>query len=717
MIELPEQLKNDEFRFIRIAKGTKRPQNKDFLNTQNFKWSDKEFQSYLKTATAYGVLCGHGNLAVVDCDAQEVAQDILLKLPSTYTGVTGSGGIHAYFIIPDLDKKIVMQTKEKHYGEVQFTSTYVVGLKSKHPNGKTYNVKTDKPIATITKDSLLSVIKPYLPKEIKFVKVSGSKGLDLDISRMAYNISGLDKDSNNEYGLQGAHPIHGSDGGTNFRIDVDKNVWTCYRCGTGGDAISLIGVLKGFMDCKDCVPGFFSSEKGKEAFKKILAVASEYGYTDEELNKRDDIFSLFEKSNKGTVAVEKIVDYIKGKCTFITVKDATGRQPHLYVYEDGYYQLNGEDYVIAVIKDMFSGIPFKALYKNEIMDYIKTENIVDREDISPPKNFINFNNGVYDLITNKLLPHSPKFYFLYKIPWNYNPKAKCPKIMHYFQTTLSSQYILFSQELFGYCLYYDYKFPGIFYLYGTGGNGKSVWIKILKTLVGSKNVASKSVDSLIRHRFTSSLLYGKLVNLCGELNASVLNDSDILKCISAGDTIQAEFKGKDGFDFENKAKIISACNEIPYCADMTDGWYQRQYVIPFLQQFRDTKQEDTDLKEKLITNQEEMEGTIYWALQGLKRLLKNEKFTYPDDKETQYIMYQKNEEYFIEKNYRKTDDFNNYILADDIYEHYMIWCRKHEIPIMGQNAIGRALTKHKITVDRLPNTNQYIRRYIELIGE
>lgn len=715
-MNIPNQLKNSKFRFIKIIPGTKRPKEKDWSLTNNYKFTEKEFQDYIKNAKSYGVVCGFGNLAIVDADDERVAKDVMFKLPKTFTVKTGSGKWHFYFKIPDLDTKIILSDDDdgNHFGEVQYwtedkTGTQALAPGSVHPNGNIYEVLYNENIAEIDKDTLLTALEPFLKKK-KFKNVSLGKGFETDITKVAAKISGLDRQGN---GLQGPHPIHGSDGGMNFRIDPDKNKWHCFRHNTGGDALSLIGVLEGIIKCEDCVPGYFSDNP--DAFKKILKVAHKYGY--EGLDTEPEVRLFRKQGNKGVLDVESIVKYIKSECKFITVRDCTGRQPHIYVYEDGYYKLNGEDYITNLIKKIFEGRAFKAHYKREVMDYIQTENIVDREEIEPPKHLVNLNNGVLNLRNKKLVPHSPEYYFLYKIPLDYKPKAQCPKIMKYFKSTLSPTFVKFSQELFGYCLYFDYNIAGIFYLYGTGGNGKSVWIHLLEEMLGTKNVSNKSIDSLVRYRFTSALLYGKLANVCGELMSSVLKDTDMVKRLSAGDSVQAEFKGKDGFDFQNRAKIITSCNSVPYCTDMTDGWYQRQYIIPFLKKFRGTKKDNVDLKYELTADKKEMEGLLKWAIDGLYRLLNNKKFTYPYDRVEKYLMYQKNASYFLDRYYRKGGDFNTYIPMEEIREHYHQWCVENDIPEDSENALARELTYRKIPNDRMQIDGEYvyIRRYIERI--
>lgn len=713
---IPEQLRGIQYRFIKIRPKSKKALEKNFQESYNYKYDEVAFKEYLKKATSYGILCGFGKLAVIDCDTKELAKHLYIELPATFSVITGSGGIHLYYIIPDLEKKLVISdAKDIHHGEVQFKDFYVVGPGSLHPVSNThYKIKDDIKIQTITKEKLFEALEPFLKKKDKFVPTV-TTGLNWDIEAVLKKLHSIKEQRGDEY--WGPHPVHGSskeEEGSNFNLNPVKGVWHCFRCGTGGDALSLIAMLNGLVKCEDCKPGFFSTKEGKEVFQKAKEIGvQKYGFKDARLR----IFGG--RGRRGELLVQNIVSYIIQECQFITVRDATGRLPHIYAYQDGYYKLNGEDLIVQEIKKIFNNqsIPYKIRYKNEILDYIKTENIVERDEINPPKHLLNLNNGIYNVDTCKLTPHDPQHYFLYKIPWDYDPKAKCSKVMRYLNSTLKPEFIELTQEIFGYCLMFDYRHAAIFYLYGTGGNGKKIWTKILEHMLGPKNVSNKSVDSLVRHRFTSALLYGKLANICGELTSSILQNTDMLKSLSGGDSIQAEFKGKDGFDFENKAKIITACNSVPDCIDMTYGWYDRQYIIPFLKKFRYSKQEDTELLDKLLI-EKEMRGLLIWALEGMHRLLKNKTFSYPQDKKDRYLMYQQNTNYFVKKFYTKTSDFSDIIESDKIYKHYCKWCEENNVPKDSKNALGRTLTNSKMTFERIldkghPYTD--IRRYIKKV--
>lgn len=712
-MKLPKQLQDKRFRFIKILSGTKKPVENDWNMTYNYKHDDPEFVKYLKTAKAYGVACRFGKLAIIDCDEKEVASEIFMKLPNTFTVKTGSGGTHFYYIIEGLrDKIILIDNDNKHWGEVQFTGAYALGAGSLHPNKNYYEVLQDNKIEAITKEQLDEAIKPYVRTKKTFICNSG---INFSIEDIAKGIKGLDLNGKGE--LQGKHPTHGSkkgEKGTNISIDVENNKWHCFRCKTGGDAIALVGVLEGIVDCSDCTKGFWKEHK--KEFKETLKVAEKkYNYIPaekpEKYQKKDGLL-LFKNKILNT---EDIVTYIMERYEFVTIKDSASKTPYIYLYMDGKYSLEGRTELEKIIKNLFKGSAWTIHHKNEIMDYIKTEKVKDRDEINPPKHLINVNNGIFNLKTGELEKHSSKYYFLYKIPIDYKKNAKMVKIKRYFESTLKKEYITLSQEIFGYCLYFDYPITSIIYLYGSGGNGKSVWIHLLISMLGKGNFASKEISNLMTNQFATSGLYGKLANVCGEMSPGVMKNTDMLKRLSAGDSVDAEFKGRDAFTFFNKAKIITACNEIPECKDTTDGWLERQYILPFLKKFRRTPEDNTHLREQLVSSKAEMEGLLLWSLQGLERLLKKERFSYNYNMEERYNMYQKNCNFFIDSSYIKKG-FDDFIKVNDIKKQYVKWCIKNDVPIANPTLLARKLDKDEHSLDRIQDEDKnwvWIRRYIQ----
>ena len=258
-MQIPDKLKNNKIRFIKIKEGTKQPIEKNWETTKNYSY--EEIKESLKSVTACGILCGEksNDLAVIDCDRKELASVVLMGLPSTFTVETGSKGYHMYYFIHNLEAKIVLQNDKGHFGEVQFSKSQVISPNSLHPNKNFYSVVHDNEIATITKEQLLKTVEPYMKKEKK-TTFSISKGFNLDISKVASLIPGLDINGAGE--MQGKHPIHSSskgEKGNNFSINLEKNVWKCFRHETGGDSLYLIAMLEGLINCEDIKPNYFKA--------------------------------------------------------------------------------------------------------------------------------------------------------------------------------------------------------------------------------------------------------------------------------------------------------------------------------------------------------------------------------------------------------------------------------------------------------------------------
>lgn len=716
MIELPKQFQDKKFRFIKIDSDTKRPVEPKWAEENNYKYTDSEFKIYLKTAKSYGVNCGYGDLAIVDIENIEdksVANLVIgQKFPSTFTVQTGSGGWHLYYFVPDIKKRIRLSKDGKHYGEIQSKGNQCIGPGSTHPNGNKYVVLNNTKIKAISKKELLGILSGFIEEEKKkkFISTTG-KGLNWDISKLIQFCPGLTSKDDIKY--RGPHPVHGSSTGQNFEIDIDENTWYCFRCEVGGDAVTLVAMLKGLVKVEDFCP---SKEKFKQVFKKVKEIGiKEYGYPDDgykpqKSEHENEGFPLFiEEGKKKKLNTSAIAEYFKSQYPTIVIESITGKGSHIYVYQDGYYKLNGQNILATFVKSLFKKrqIPWTSYYENEIIKYVKTLDPRPRDEFQAPEHLINFNNGTYNINTKKLRRHTSKDYFLYKIPWQYKPGLKLTlEIEKFFKTTFNGRqkHIQFAQELFGYCLYSKYNYHGLFYLYGTGGNGKAVFMSLLEALLGKDNVRNKSISSLVTNRFATAHLYGKLLNSCGELSGYILQDTDMLKRLTAGDRIEAEFKGLDGFDFSNIAKIVTACNSIPKSLDDSDGWYDRQFILPFTQKFRYTAKEDNELAEKLVTKKN-MESLLCWAVQGLQRLLKNKSFTYPRDRKDIYLKYQGNTKYFVDRFYERSDDLNEYVRVNDIRKDYHKWCEANDIPVDSAEALARAFNYFKLPPIKLISEN------------
>ena len=220
---------------------------------------------------------------------------------------------------------------------------------------------------------------------------------------------------------------------------------------------------------------------------------------------------------------------------FLVVKDESTDKKSIFAYENGYYNQNGADYIKKLVHT-YLGYATTMKAKDEVIAaIIDTTEHVGRSEIEPDARYINFNNGIYDIKTDTLLEHSPEYKFLQKLPINYNPDAECPQILKFIKEVVKPEDINVIQEMFGYSMYRSYKISVAFLLFGTGRNGKGVMLKLLRGILGEKNVCSRKLHEITTDVFAKADLYGKLANIAGEMENSTLKETGNLKELTGED--------------------------------------------------------------------------------------------------------------------------------------------------------------------------------------
>ena len=425
-----------------------------------------------------------------------------------------------------------------------------------------------------------------------------------------------------------------------------------------------------------------------------------------ELAEKYSIFTLNKSGEVSGVNCHRLADLIINEHDyhFMALTDETTKKRQMYYYDCGYYHPNGEHKIASLAESYMQDMSSKHRKEEVINDILDREAFqFMRSEIEPPVNLINVNNGIYDINTDELLPHDYKVRFLNKIPVNYVPGSKCPRVEKFFSDVFPhkgtpesgyySDYIPCIQEMFGYTLYRCYKYHKVFMLFGTGRNGKGVTISLLRSMLGYGNYSSNSLHHLIENQFGIASLYGKLANIAGEISDKALSETGPLKWLSGGEPIGAEFKYHGRFEFINYAKLIFAANKLPHSHDYTLGFVSRWIIPVFSRTFMlDDPDTDVDLATKIINNKREMEGLLCWSIDGLKRLLKNNNFSYHDDPEATLSRYQSlanPDKRFITE--RLEVCMGNSLEKDEVYEKYVAWTQEQQTPKLIKGMFTKAL--------------------------
>lgn len=245
--------------------------------------------------------------------------------------------------------------------------------------------------------------------------------------------------------------------------------------------------------------------------------------------------------------------------------------------------------------------------------------------------YLTMQNGLYDLIEHELIEHSPDIFTTNLLPYDYNPDAQCPRWIQYLNEVFLSDTdkVKVVQEAVGYAFYKEIPKPALFFLVGSGSNGKSVFIDTLSYLCGKENVSNISLNLLSSEIYILDL-FGKMVNVSSETPNKKFINTDLVKAVVGGDWVTGRELYKRPSKFKPFAKHFLAMNQLPSIEDNTHGMWRRIQIIEFPKRFTEDEM-DVGLTEKLCN---ELSGIFNWALEGYKRL-RLQKFIFSESKSMQ----------------------------------------------------------------------------------
>lgn len=397
MADIPQQLAG--WRFILVVPGKKIPtaEMKGWATDREkrtYTTSSDELHQHIKNGGNYGVITGADRF-VVAADTKEIEAAIETRLPKTFTVRSPRHQTkHSYY---DGSINAPIQIKPTSQGDpaadVRFGNAYVLGPGSRLEGYGKYEVVDDVPIAKITEEQLIAAISEFIvSKKDSFAsdfEGNHDKNLEFPITDIIPNIDALTRNGNE---LFGPHPFHGSTTGSNFHVNLEKNVWHCFRSGhdSGGGSLELLAVLNGIVKCEDCHKGVLRAQK----FKETVALAKEKGLITIAPLEHDRGEEVNEKSER----MREILHNLEGQFTFRTPDDIE----EIYYFKDGVYE-KAETMVKGLV-EKWLGEEGSTHFVEETLGHIRRSSYVKRSEFNKPGILIPVQNGLLNLETLKLEP-------------------------------------------------------------------------------------------------------------------------------------------------------------------------------------------------------------------------------------------------------------------------------------------------------------------------
>ncbi len=227
-------------------------------------------------------------------------------------------------------------------------------------------------------------------------------------------------------------------------------------------------------------------------------------------------------------------------------------------------------------------------------------------------------NGIVDLKTGQRRDGAHDDFVTLQTGVSYDGHAQCPRWLQFLDEVFDGKLDLIEwiQRAVGYSLTADMREQCFMVAYGSGSNGKSIFIDALEHIFGTygyradmRMFAGRGDES---NAFQNADFRGKRLIFAAEVKPNSRMNEHILKHLTGGESLRAEHKYGRSFTIRPVGKIWLSVNHRPKVADDSFGFWRRVRLIPFLRTFTGTS-EDRMLKGTLRA---EAEGILAWAVRG-----------------------------------------------------------------------------------------------------
>ncbi|AGM27697.1 hypothetical protein MABM_22040 [Mycobacteroides abscessus] len=225
--------------------------------------------------------------------------------------------------------------------------------------------------------------------------------------------------------------------------------------------------------------------------------------------------------------------------------------------------------------------------------------------------FVNFKNGMLHIDTLELHPHDPKYMSTRQVPCDWNPAAEAPTYVEWLTDRVGEKQVSVVEEAISQFLD-ESRTPnkGLF-LFGPSRSGKSTMLAIAEAMVGDPElVAALSLQQLGKDHFASAELYGKALNIAGDLPKGHIEDLSVFKQALGEDPITANRKYGRMFTFKNTAAFLMSANTVPTVSEESSAYLNRIVPVSFPKTYQG--KEDPTIRDAILA---ELPGiAVRWVL-------------------------------------------------------------------------------------------------------
>jgi len=307
------------------------------------------------------------------------------------------------------------------------------------------------------------------------------------------------------------------------------------------------------------------------------------------------------------------------------------------------------------------------------------------------------NNMVYDLYNQKQLPFDRSLMMSQTLSCDIDLEHEPVKWIKFLHEIFDNdeEMIRYNQKVWAYCTSGSTREQQMWIYYGDGNNGKSLALEILNTLWGSYSSTSRpellvdSKNSNVSSEEIARLAHKRSTILEEIKDGDRMNESLVKQLTSGLGKMTGRFLYGNTFEFNLIAKILQASNYKPKIKGIDKGVWRRINLVPLYRDFTNTL--NKDLRDELL---EELPQIAGWLCKGFALYLKEGLDNKPEKivketkeykEESDIVQTWINENCEVEK--------GAWTRATELFEDFVLWCKKNMENVLTQTAFGRNMGK------------------------
>lgn len=328
------------------------------------------------------------------------------------------------------------------------------------------------------------------------------------------------------------------------------------------------------------------------------------------------------------ISCPMLARFFRENVRMISVRDSGRGGVQRYVYEYGQYVPYADEMIKGLIKKFitdYNEFLLKMRDVNEVFQQLITDlNFVTSDMLNAEEGLINFKNGLLHIEDLSISEHEPELLSTIQLPCEWTGIPKPTPVFDAFVDKLTDgdkevQELLL--EFIGTCIsnVKGWRMKKALFMVGPGDTGKSQLKALTELLLGKGNFVAIDLGE-IEARFGTGNIYGKRLAGSSDMSFMSVDELKVFKKCTGGDSLFAEFKGQNGFEFTYDGLLWFCMNKLPKFGGDDGEWVYNRIMQVECKNVIPAEKQDKQLLDKLYA---EREGIIFKAVMALKRLIDN----------------------------------------------------------------------------------------------